>query len=195
MTPQQFPRIFEKNFPWLLISTLWIKENINNSYNFGFRIVVVRNKTPIKISFPNVETKYSHAKYYEKESKKKHEKWKKNIAPDVIISQKKAKLLSKKNSLCVSNYFSMGNFTKNRSWKQKSIELFFTDMVSLITKNEIVGFGIGKTMSMNSSNTFDVLFSQYYSKRKKTKSKNQFTKTIRSKTNKYQKIEKNWNFV
>jgi len=89
----------------------------------------------------------------------------------------------------------MGNFTKNRSWKQKSIELFFTDMVSLITKNEIVNFGIGKTMSMNSSNTFDVLFSQYYSKRKKTKSKNQFTKTIRSKTNKYQKIEKNWNFV
>jgi len=82
-----------------------------------------------------------------KKVRKKHEKWKKNIAPDVIISQKKAKPLSKKNSLCVSNYFSMGNFTKNRSWKQKSIELFFTNMVSLITKNEIVNFGIGKTMS------------------------------------------------
>lgn len=43
---------------------------------------------------------------------------------------------------------------------------------------------------MNCSNTFDVLFSQYYSKQKKTKSKNQFTKTIRSKTNKYQKRKK-----
>lgn len=40
---------------------------------------------------------------------------KKNIAPDVIISQKKQNYSLKKNSLCVSNYFSMGNFTKNRS--------------------------------------------------------------------------------
>lgn len=141
---------------------------------------------------------------------------KKNIAPDVIISQKKAKLLSLKKTLCVSNYFSMGNFTKNRSWKQKSIELFFTDMVSLITKilpefsccqnskfdfsgwfrklintkKNIVNFGIGKIMlwtaqipSMCSSPNIIV-------NKKKSKSKNQFTKTIRSKTNKYQKRKK-----
>jgi len=117
-------------------------------------------------------------------------KMKKNIAPDVIISQKKAKLLSKKNSLCVSNYFSMGNFTKNRSWKQKSIELFFTDMVSLITKNEIVGFGIGKTMSMNSSNTFDVLFSQYYSKQKKQNQKTNLPKQSEAKLTNIKKLKK-----
>lgn len=85
---------------------------------------------------------------------------------------KKSKTTLSKKTLCVSNYFSMGNFTKNRSWKQKSIELFFTDMVSLITniwpefsccqnskfdfsgwfrklintKKNIVNFGIGKIM-------------------------------------------------
>lgn len=85
---------------------------------------------------------------------------------------KKSKTTLSKTTLCVSNYFSMGNFTKNRSWKQKSIELFFTDMVSLITKilpefsccqnskfdfsgwfrklintkKNIVNFGIGKIM-------------------------------------------------
>jgi len=170
-------------------------KNISNSYNFGFRIVVVRTKTPIKFPFQMSKQNTAMQNTTKKKVRKKHEKWKKNIAPDVIISQKKAKPLSKKNSLCVSNYFSMGNFTKNRSWKQKSIELFFTNMVSLITKNEIVNFGIGKTMSWTAQIPSMCSSPNIIVNEKKTKSKNQFTKTIRSKTNKYQKIEKNWNFV
>lgn len=53
-----------------------------------------------------------------------------------------------------------------------------------------MNFGIGKTMSWTVQIPSMCSSPNIIVNKKKTKSKNQFTKTIRSKTNKYQKMKK-----